>query len=431
MYALEQKVADTIIGHSLIDSHNPNAVIICALSGGADSVALLGALVSLGYDCVAAHMNFHLRGEESIRDQKHAENIAALLNVPIHVQSADVKKYQRTHNVSIEMACRELRYDWFEQLRTTIGAQSVAVAHNYGDNIETVIMNMIRGTGMAGITGIGYRNNRHIIRPLLQCTRTEIEEYLHVRGLTFVTDSTNMETEFRRNKIRHCVLPAITGAVPDALRGISLTAATVDKQYRLYMHMVNEAVKNLTDDNGNINLRKLREYPYAETLLYEWLKPYGITATQICDILRSTESTGAKFLCKTHTIYINRGYLNIRPVQSPLPFFPFEITEHPITEFAPDGDKNIAYFDASILECGQPLECRYWRDGDRIEPFGMRGSKKVSDLFNNAKISQADKDKIPLLTLGNKILWVAGIRASRHYLVTPATLRYISVKYYK
>lgn len=426
MPTLEQKASEAIKKHALLPHRE--IPVICALSGGADSTALLCVLTALGYKCIAAHCNYHLRGEESNRDARHAEHIATLLNVPLEMKDLDVEAYQRENNSSIEMACRDLRYTWFDQLLKKHNAQAIAVAHNAGDNIETMLLNLFRGTGIMGLTGMKWCNDMHVVRPLLLCTRNEIEDYLSARGINFVTDSTNLQTEFQRNKIRHCIIPEIMRNFPGSLNSIASTMEVLTRQAEMYSYLVEQTMQKYIDDNGGIDLYSLSMHPHAHTLLYEWLKPTGVNPAQIQSILSSISTSGVRFLCKNGTLFNDHGMLRAYSENMPEEDFPFEITVHNISEFTPEKNNNTAYFDASISDTPYALQCRYWEKGDRIEPYGMKGSKKLSDLFNDAKLSIPEKNATPLLVLGDKILWVAGIRASRHYPVTNSTRKFIKVK---
>lgn len=425
MLDLELEIQQSIQTHHLLS--NKNDVVICTLSGGADSVALLSALVNLGYNCIAAHCNFHLRGKESMRDQNHAINVASALGVKIFIKDMDVDAYCASNNASIEMACRELRYKWFYELKESLSAQAIAVAHNYTDNIETLMLNLMRGTGIAGLCGMKWKTDSGVIRPMLQCKREDIERYVIEKGLHFVTDSTNLTDDYKRNRIRHILLPAFENTDTAALNGITQTIGNVSEQFALYQQMLADTKDAATTANG-IDLNKLASHPFASLLLYEWFKHLGFTKSQMQDALNSRNASGSKFIANGTMLINNHGFLSVldnHPDTSE--DFPFIIIRHDISSFKPDRNPFKAYFDASILDSPHMLKCRYWQSGDTLAPFGMKGTKKLSDIFSDAKLSVAQKHKVPLLVLGDTILWIAGIRASRHYPVTPETKEFIEV----
>ena len=202
---LTEKVKDAIERQGLL---RPQGRVVVAVSGGADSVALLSVLLELGYDCLAAHCNFGLRGAESVRDMRHVESLADRLGVDLCVRDFDVAARRADTGESVEMACRELRYEWFYELVDRERAQAIAVGHHAEDQLETLFLNLLRGTGITGLRGMRPRNG-HVVRPMLECTRAEIEDYLHTRGLDWVTDSTNASDDFTRNRLRNRLLPLV------------------------------------------------------------------------------------------------------------------------------------------------------------------------------------------------------------------------------
>lgn len=285
-HKLEESVALSIRKNRLIDLQSATPVI-STLSGGADSVALLAALTALGIKCVAAHCNFHLRGEESDRDERHARHIAEMFGAGIKVKHFDVGSYRREHGGSVEMACRELRYAWFNELRTELGAQAVAVAHNADDNIETFFLNLLRGTSIAGLTGMAPLSHGHIVRPMLGVSRAVIEKYLESRNIPFITDSSNLSNDYRRNRLRNVVLPALRGCFPDADARIADTMSHLADNEKLYRLMLDERRMDFSTPSGwPVNVSELKsQYPdNAALMLYEWLRPEGLTLSQATDI---------------------------------------------------------------------------------------------------------------------------------------------------
>ena len=430
-------VEETISAHKLINIGDNNPVIV-ALSGGADSVALLLTLTELGVNCIAAHCNFHLRGDESDRDEMHARRVANKLRCEIVVKDFDVEKYcKENRESSIEVACRDLRYQWFQELLETYKAQTIAVGHNSDDNCETLLFNLFRGCGIAGLHGISPKNDLNVIRPLLNCSRADIETFLVESGITYITDSSNLTTDFSRNKIRNAILPEIQRWFIDARNGINKTSKNISEQERFYRQCISEKLRVYSDstDNDSINLSKLVAHESTPALLlYEWFKEAGMTRTQADDIVKSKDNTGAKFESPNFIWTINKGRLHqFRNTSDTLnlsnnPSDYFIIADYPIKDFKPQKDRNIAYFDKSVLE-GTPLFVRFLHPGDSIIPFGMKGRKKVSDIMNEANIPAVIRNKIPLLTKGDDILWIAGVRASSKYQITADSRRFVQINY--
>ena len=417
--------------------------VLVALSGGADSVALLRVLLALGYDCRAAHCNFHLRGDESNRDERFVVELCQCLDVPLEVKHFDVPAYMQEHGVSLEMACRELRYEWFEELRREHGCQCIAVAHHSDDNIETFFLNALRGTGIAGLTGMKSRNG-NVVRPLLCVSRNDILEWLDSIGQKFVTDSTNLENDVRRNRLRNVVLPAIYGEFEGARLSLLKTIENMTRCNDLYSESVGVMRNIVSDSNAGsmvIDIEILDSFSCREMLLYEMLKPVGFNYEQCCDML--TSAVGRHFTTSTHKATINRTTIDVEPLsERKQVLFIIDLDDEVIVEpvkleikkihgkqFSPavvDGKKCVA-FSNDILQCSEVV-LRHWREGDRFKPFGMRGSKLLSDLFTDLKFSEKEKNETWLLEADGEILWVLGCRASQAFKVPKDADNYILIK---
>lgn len=433
----ERKVKEFITRNSLIRSDSP---VIIGLSGGADSVALTMVLHRLGFACRAAHCNFHLRGEESDRDEHFVRQLTSSLDIELDTVHFDVKKYiaEAKRPTSLEMACRELRYDWFRELRHNFNAQAVAIAHNADDNIETVLLNMLRGTGITGLRGMLPLNNDSVIRPLLSVYRQEIEAYLEAIGVGFVTDSTNHESEFGRNKLRNKVLPILFSLFPDGKKGMTNTLSLMRQANEFYTGSINDRKSDIfladTETDIEIDIRALRSMPNARLLLYEWLRPHGLSMEQIFEIIDGPMQSGNRFFCKNGYFLMDRGILTFvtsKNNNSDLPPFNhlFNIESHVGNKLDVDKSGMTAYFDSALID-ENGLTYRFWKRGDRMKPFGMKGSKKLSDIFSDAKIPLNIKSRIPLLVDTNdEILWIPGLRASRTAQVSEKTTAYISIHY--
>lgn len=439
-------VASTIAENKLLDHGDK---VIVALSGGADSVALLAALVALGYDCLAAHCNFHLRGAESQRDMLHAQEICRRLGVDFTVHDFDVVARQRKTGESVEMACRSLRYEWFNRLLTQERARAIAVGHHREDNIETILLNLFRSTGIDGMRGIKHRRG-YVIRPLLECTRKQIEQYLAETGLSYVVDSSNSSDAYLRNRLRNHVIPELLRHFPNADRAILASASNLEAAARIYHRAIDGYREKYFSDNGKINLLGLLSEANSDapTVLRELLKDIGITATQCADIIASASRSGLRFPTSSGaTVELDRGVLTIfRPTRQTPPTRPTDstpvdlrrdvltpvnlrISRHHITEFSPKRDPNVLYLDSSALSPDRKWALRRWREGDRFHPYGLKGSRLVSDLFSDAKYSAADKRNAWLLTCDDNIVWVIGLRPSSLFNVGPHTHEYLKILY--
>ncbi len=428
------EVASYIRRHNLLPSRG-SAPVVVALSGGADSVALLDALCALGYSCIAAHCNYHLRGDESDRDEAHARSIARQLGVDIEVKHFDVAEYRAAHlGQSIEMACRDLRYQWFEDLRKHYGAEAIAVAHHRADQVETFMLNSLRGTGIRGLGAMRPKRD-NIIRPLLDMPREAIEEYLRYRNLEFVTDSTNLESHFKRNKLRNLVLPILSEQFPDAQRAIAATASYAAEASDLIDEFVDRIRTEISTDRGLDIRMLLSKYPRrAAFILFEMLKDQGIDRSVSDSIVKAANSSGQLFgkgLVLDHGILAQRkGDDAIKTIISEsLSDIPQLIVERlDRRHFDPKADPTALYLSEAALSGAPVWTLRAWERGDRISPFGMRGSKLVSDIFSDLHLSVAEKTRIPILLRDDTVIWVAGIRASRHFAVTPSDRFFIKVR---
>ena len=424
--------------------------VLVALSGGADSVALLRVLLVLGYHCEAAHCNFHLRGEESDRDERFVNELCKGLGVTLHVTHFDTVAYASRHHVSIEMAAREMRYDWFEQLRKERGMAVIAVAHHRDDSVETLLLNLIRGTGIAGLTSMKPRNG-FVVRPLLTVSRKDIESYLSEHGVSYVVDCTNLESVYIRNKIRLQVLPllrSINPSVDHSIYSSILNLREVESVYKAAIHEQEQNVLEYKDEYIYIPVEKLKQLPSPKAFLFEFLTPYGFVSEQITEIISSCGGISGKvFLSRNYRIVKDREYLILESQEREEAGTVVEKIES-LEEcgtllhgnllyrcldndetYCFSRDKSYACFDLDKLVF--PLIIRRWETGDRFTPFGMRGSRKLSDYFRDKKYSLIDKANALLLCSGNTIIWILGERAADGYRVTADTKRIIEFKYKK
>lgn len=272
-----------------------DAKVLIALSGGADSVALLCILHTAGYHCEAAHCNFHLRGEESDRDELFVRQLCKRTGIHLHTIDFNTTQYAKEKQISIEMAARELRYDWFEKTRKECQADVIAVAHHQDDSVETILLNLIRGTGITGLLGIRPRNGA-IVRPLLCVNREDIIHYLESIGQDYVTDSTNLEDEYTRNKIRLNLLPLMQEINPSVKKNLIDTSNYLNDVATIYNKCIEETKNNIVTTEG-IRISELVKEPAPEAILFEILHPLGFNSAQIKDIAFSLHSQPGKQFC--------------------------------------------------------------------------------------------------------------------------------------
>ena len=415
-----------------------DALHLVALSGGADSVALLLVLKRLGYDVEAAHCNFHLRGEESDRDERFVVSLCEKLHVKLHLIHFDTKTYADLHQQSIEMAARELRYRYFEQLRQDIDAGEVCVAHHQDDAVETLLMNLVRGTGIHGLTGIRPRNG-HVVRPLLCVSRSDILEFLNAVGQTYVTDSSNLVPDIVRNKLRLHIIPALRELNPAVSETIAKTAVRMGEVEKVYNRAVSDALSRLYVNHA-VSVEALLREPSPESLLYELLVPMGFAPAQVEQVYNSLAGEpGRMFQSPTHEAVIDRGRLVVEERTKPLPTM--RIPESGVYQYA-DGmkfrievsdsvevskDPAVATLDADKVAF--PLTIRPVQAGDRFHPFGMQGSRLVSDYLTDRKLTVFDKRRqLALTNPDGTILWLVGERTDQRFAVEANTRQVLTIQ---
>jgi tRNA(Ile)-lysidine synthase len=404
-------------------------LVIVALSGGADSVALLRLMIDAGYRCEAAHCNFHLRGDESNRDERFVAELCDRLGVKLHKTDFDTAEYAARQGVSIEMAARELRYDWFEQLRTERGASCIAVAHHKDDSVETILLNLIRGTGIAGLTGIRPKNG-HIVRPLLCASRAEITDYLSHIGQEYVTDSTNLVDEYTRNKIRLNIIPMLQEINPAVKESITSCGNSINEALAVYRNGIEEGRRRVTVEGG-IDIERLMKEPSPRALLHEMLYPLGFNPRQIGDIFDSLSGqAGRQFRSANGWRAIkDRSLLIVEKeemTKDSLPSASIKIRKVERTaEYTIPRSKNIFVADADKLN-GE-LTLRHWQRGDWFVPFGMKGRKLVSDYMTDRKFSIAQKEEQLLLCCGDRIAWLVDERSDDRFRVDDETKKIFEI----
>jgi tRNA(Ile)-lysidine synthase len=409
--------------------HRGDSVIV-ALSGGSDSVALLLMLCRLGYHCIAAHCNFHLRGEESDRDETFVTDLCHRQQVNLEITHFDTRKYALDHHLSIEMAARELRYDWFEQLYAKYDVAAIAVAHHRDDSIETILLNLIRGTGINGLCGIRPHNG-HVVRPLLCLSRKDIIDYLNYCGQSFVTDSTNLQDEYTRNKIRLRLLPLMEEINPSVRDTLQQTAEYLYGASLVYNKGIAEGKERVMKGN-NISIQALMNEPSPKSLLFELLHPLGFNSAQVGGVFDAISGqAGKQFKSENYLLVKDRDLLLISERHSCnfVEKAPFELSyeEQAYTaSFKIPRDAEAACFDADKL--AGPFTLRKWERGDKFVPFGMKGKKLVSDFLTDCKRSVIQKDEQWVLCSGDTIVWIVGLRTDNRFRVDSTTQRVLIVR---
>lgn len=433
-----KKIAEFIASERLLSR---GAQVLVALSGGADSVALLCVLKQLGYTLSAIHCNFHLRGTESDRDETFVRDLCKEKNIPLKVVHFDTRTYATQHKMSIEMAARELRYEAFESLRTKLQAEAIAVAHHRDDSVETLLLNLIRGTGINGLRGIRPKHG-YVIRPLLSVSRQDITDYLKSIGQTYVTDSTNLHDDYTRNKIRLNILPLMEQINPSVKNSLTETATRLNDAAIIY-NKVMEAEKKrvssiLPDGILRIDQTVWQTCDAPGSLLFELLSPFGFHSAQISDICLSAARTpGRRFRSATHEVLSDRGCWLVYPLcQSADVSFEIEIKSADchslpdgtglltwelidIADFELSRSKDVACLDADKLSF--PLTVRRVVQGDKFTPFGMKGKKLLSDYMTDRKFSLHRKERQWVVCSREQIVWMVGERIDEHYRVTEQT----------
>ena len=422
-------------------------------------MVLADLLLKAKVEFVAAHCNFHLRGEESNGDEKFVRDYAERNDIQCFVKHFDTESYAAENGVSIEMAARDLRYAWFEELRQQLGYDKIAVAHHADDQAETFFINLLRGAGLRGLKGMQPQNGV-IIRPLLWTSREEIHQYAVENSITWHEDHTNAETVYLRNKIRNQLLPVFDELHPEARQGLYKSLEHLSAENELYRALLKEKLTQIVEHDGDVQripysafldcfvprndakrlsevkVPELVEGPTSFQLLFEWLRQYGFNTDQ-CHFIFDAMKTGIgnKYFSPTHQLVIGRNELQLSEIKSiEDEEIQIEVGEEEIlspihlqfsklqktVDFVIDKSTDVAQLDFNKLKF--PLTLRHWHHGDRFHPLGMKGSKLLSDFFMDQKFTECQKHNVWLLvSADNDIVWVVGYRIDDRYKVTNST----------
>ncbi|WP_442590087.1 tRNA lysidine(34) synthetase TilS [Pedobacter sp. AW31-3R] len=434
-----QSFQDYIHEHSLFDKENR---ILLTVSGGKDSVVMAHLFKQAGYQFGIAHCNFGLRAEESQRDERFVSSLAASLEAAFYVTHFQTKAYAATEKISTQMAARELRYRWFEELRIAEGYDVIAVAHHQGDVMETLLLNLTRGTGIAGLHGILPKKEK-IVRPLLFLSRSGIDQVIREEQLDFVEDSSNGSTHYARNKIRLGVIPLLREINPNLEHTFEQNIARFSDTELVLQQVVSSVRKDICDqrpDGVYLSLDKVKNLNPQRLLLFEVLKDYNFTPKVVEEVLSSlSKQAGTTFYSASHRLTIDRDALMITGIMDMYQDKPLKMVHPADSSVIFDGHHiDISYSDVVFYEKDRarafvdveklifPLVFRGWQEGDKFMPLGMKSHKKLSDFFIDEKVPLPQKENIPLLVNGNgDIVWVAGLRQDNRYKVTATTKKVV------
>tara|TARA_R100000306_G_scaffold14750_1_gene18417 strand:+ start:6943 stop:8247 length:1305 start_codon:yes stop_codon:yes gene_type:complete len=410
--------------------------LLIACSGGLDSVVLTHLVKNLSFEMALAHCNFSLRGKESDADEMFVIGLAKNLEIPVFAETFDTQKFAKEHKISTQMAARELRYGWFMEILKNFKYDYLLTAHHLDDDLETFFINLSRGTGLSGFTGIPKKNNK-IIRPLLDFSREEILQYAETNNLKWREDSSNQKTDYLRNKLRLEVLPKFKESSEPVLKNFQKTRHNLLASQNLiedYLALVYNSVVTQAPDSYKINIPKIKDLPHTEALLYELLKSFGFTEwDDVSNLLEA--QTGKQVFSKTHRLLKNRDELILTEINSENSKEEFLIYEEGITapitlkiepsKYIGETEKNLIYVASEKLKF--PLKLRKWERGDTFQPFGMKGKKKLSKFFKDEKIPMHEKEKIWLLLSEGEIVWVIGHRMDDRFRITDNSSKILKI----
>ena len=413
--------------------------VLLAVSGGLDSMVLVYLFQQLHYEIGVAHCNFQLRGLESFEDQNFIQNYAEANSLPIFITQFDTQAFAQNYKLSIQVAARELRYNWFYELLEIHNFDYVLTAHHADDNLETFIINLSRGTGLDGLTGIPEQNDK-VIRPLLAFSRQEIEEYAKQNAIQWREDSSNASDKYLRNKIRHNVVPILKELNSNFIASFQKTQEYLQQAQVMVEDasiMVYQQVAKEVGEEIHFDLKKLKPLPNYKSYLYQWLREYGFSAWD--DVYDLVDSQSGKQIFSSHfRLLKNRDYLVLCPLDftdSKKEYFitknqkevkvPLNLSICKVTDISDTTIESI-FVDEMKLEF--PLVLRRWKEADSFQPFGMKGkSKKVSKFFKDEKLSLIEKEKTWLLCSNNQIVWIVGMRQDERFKIDETTKKILKI----
>lgn len=413
--------------------------LLVAVSGGLDSVVLCELMHRAGWRFRIAHCNFQLRGEESERDERFVRGLAGRYDCEVLVKRFDTMAYASGHKISIQVAARELRYDWFREVGGVL-----LTAHHLDDNIETLLMNFFKGTGISGLRAMQPKQGK-VVRPLLFTGRAELYKFASGAGLEWVEDSSNESDKYTRNYFRHRVIPLIEEVYPGTVSNLANNIGRFREIEQVYRRAIDQQLKKLVEPRGNeafVPVLKLKGLTPLPTLVYEMITPYGFSAQQTDAVIALLDSGSGKYICSaTHRILKNRNWLIISPLQTMeastilieagdtrVEYDGGILTLSLRDELPQDpGGSHVAWLDASMVSF--PLLLRRWKQGDYFYPLGMRKKKKLARFLIDNKLSLADKERIWVLESDKKILWVVGKRIDDRFKIGAGAGRVLRIEW--
>ncbi len=431
---MQERFIEFINSEKLFTQHDK---ILLGISGGVDSMVMLSLFLKNGYQIGVAHCNFGLREKESDNDQLFVEDECKKNNIPFHTKLFDTNSYSKERGISLQMAARDLRYSWFENLLTKNNYSYIAIAHNKNDLAETFLINLIRGTGIRGLTGIKSKI-RNIVRPLLFACRHEILEYSAKYKISFREDSSNRDIKYKRNMIRHKIIPEFEKISDSFINSIYETSGRLKDVETIFTETIENRFDNICTETGleyRIKIKPLLSLDPLPSYLFEFLRRWNFPKALIPDIIASLKaSPGKQFYSATHRIVKDRNYLIVTPLPSEISnryYIEEGVNEisHPLklkitiinnhSGFIITGNPKTAYLDLNKLHF--PLIIRKWQKGDYFQPLGLSGLKKVSDFFIDNKFSLIEKEKTWLMLSGNRLIWIIGHRIDDRFKITGTT----------
>lgn len=429
----------------------PKTPLLLACSGGPDSIAAAEILSRLDYPIGLAHCNFKLRGADADGDQDFVENYAQSKSIPFFTISFNTEVYAFKNRISVQVAARDLRYTWLEEVRKSNNFHFIITAHHRDDVVETLLMNAVGGTGIKGLKGIPVKNDK-IIRPLLPLSKAEIVDYLTHHQISFREDASNDTTKYTRNFVRHEVIPVLEKVNDQAtahLYELSQKANEADILMQERLSQIKRKIVSQKHETIEIKIGYLLQHASGSTILYEILKEYNFNSEQALAIYQHLEGQpGSEFLSGTHRIIKDRKSLFIHPINADKTYiqqyatlpnqilfntYKIKVDQVPIDKWVLKHSSNYAFFDLDKIDL--PLTIRYWQPGDYFYPLGMTkpnsdkiGKKKLSKYFKDEKLSVLQKENLPVLFSGEKMIWLVGHRIDDRFKVTEVTKRVLKLK---
>lgn len=419
--------------------------ILLAVSGGVDSMVMLQLFHRLHFNISVAHCNFGLRGDASLEDEKICKNICEELQIPFFHQNFETEKLANEEMVSIQMAARTLRYNWFEALMHQHHFSYLATAHHSDDQSETILLNLMMGKGAGTLQGIPLKNKR-IIRPMLSFSKKEIQSYALEKNIIWREDESNSTTDYQRNFIRHKVLPLLQELNPSVQESLIRLGNRMSDMNHLTEEYSKSILANYVDrhhDRVSISFNALLNHPAKNYLVWQALKEFGFEGNIIEDIIAACQDSGKTFYSKDYQLQIDRDVFIIQKINAT---FSYETniesstqkinlpggwlnlqSNSPVIQNIPTREENTAYIDASLLQF--PLKIRTWKSGDSFFPLGMNQKKKLSDYFIDNKTPIHQKNKKLLLMNGEDIIWILGDRLDHRYRITSSTTSILKMKW--